>query len=95
MTNLIMDEGMLQMYAEATPNLAVVVADEQLEAWASYFCGEPRLHNALFFDVFVSNPDHYCNMVGVIPRPHNSALPSPADMRNLLPAQRLVMGRSV
>lgn len=93
MTNLIMDESMLQLYAEHTPT--PVVSDEQLEVWASYFCGEPRLHNALFLDCFLTNPTHYCSMVGVIPRPHNSALPSPADMRNLLPAQRLVMGRAV
>ena len=93
MTTLIMDADLLQLYLNHTP--APVVEDTQLEAWASYFCGEPRLHRAYYFDLFISNPVRYCREAGVLPRPHNAALPDFYDMRRLLPVQRVVMGRIV
>lgn len=93
MTTLTVDGGILDTYLEITP--APLVNDTILELWADYYQQEKRLQDNVYFDQFMSNPLGYCRALGIPPFPgHAGALPDFYDMRHLLPAQRLVMGRT-
>ena len=82
---------MLHTFAKHTDS--PVVSDDLLDAWADFYQREPALREKFWFDVFLRNPIGYCKEMGILPRPHDGAVPESNEYRHLLPRQRYVAGR--
>ena len=89
--NTLPQGSMLQIFTKYTQ--APIVSDEELNAWADFYQREPALKNRHWFDIFIGDPVRFCREIGMLPRPHDGAVPGEQAYRYLLPSQRYVAGR--